>query len=277
MSIVISIIIPSYNQGKFLEKTLSSIVGQNCISCEIIVIDGGSTDNTADVIAKYKDYIYYVVSETDKGQVDAINKGIHVSRGEWICWQNSDDFFYLNALHIVLSKISTSNSDIGLITANINIVNDEEKIIRDIKYVKPTLKSMLTEGMVIANQAAFWRKKIHLKIGFPDEKYNYSFDYDWFLRLLVVTKAVHINETLGAFRHHEGTKTSMNANKFLDENRIIKSQYKYHNHSSYFWLRKIFLLAFNREFQYIFRGFVNRVNIKAFLRKFTVSKCKKYY
>lgn len=90
----LSVITPSYNQADFLERTIKSIIGQGYPNLEYIIIDGGSTDGSVDIIKKYQDKIHYWVSEKDQGQSNAINKGIKIASGEWIGWQNSDDIYY---------------------------------------------------------------------------------------------------------------------------------------------------------------------------------------
>ena len=93
----ISVITPSFNQAEFLERTMRSVLDQGYPNLEYIVIDGGSTDGSSDVIQKYADRLAYWTSEPDRGQVDAINKGLRRATGEWLCWQNSDDIFFPGA------------------------------------------------------------------------------------------------------------------------------------------------------------------------------------
>jgi glycosyltransferase involved in cell wall biosynthesis len=94
----ISIVTPSYNQGQFIERSILSVLNQNYPNTELIIIDGGSDDESLDILKKYDDYITFWVSEPDRGQSYAINKGIDRSTGELITWLNADDLFLPNAL-----------------------------------------------------------------------------------------------------------------------------------------------------------------------------------
>ena len=107
----ISIITPSYNQGIFIEETILSVLDQNYPNLEYIIMDGGSTDNTVDIIKKYEDRITYWISEKDNGQSDAINKGFHKSTGDILHWLNSDDVLVPRALNMLVEYLS-NNPDI---------------------------------------------------------------------------------------------------------------------------------------------------------------------
>ena len=218
----ISVITPSFNQGKFLERTILSVLNQNYPNLEFIIIDGGSSDESVDIIRKYSDRLTYWVSEPDGGQVDAINKGLKRATGEWLCWQNSDDIFLPGAFEC-LAESAIKHPSAGLIIGNMVLIDENSRPLRELRYVKPDHRGMLAEGMLLANQAAFWRRELQDRIGLLDESYQCSFDYDWFLRLTAVCSSVHINRTLGALRLHSETKTSNQANLFSEENRRILS------------------------------------------------------
>ncbi len=173
-----------------------------------------------DVIQKYGGHLAYWTSESDRGQVDAINKGLRQATGEWLCWQNSDDIFFPGAFDD-LARTVGKYPEAGLIIGNIMLIDENDKPLRDLRYVTPDYGAMLAEGMLLANQAAFWRRDVQEAVGLLDESYHCSFDYEWFLRLTAACHGVHVNRSWGALRLHVATKTSNFADCFAEENRRI--------------------------------------------------------
>ena len=258
----ISVITPSYNQAEFLERTIRSVVDQQYPNLEYIIIDGGSTDSSMDVIKAYAHKIHYWVSEKDNGQAAAINKGLRIATGEWVAWQNSDDVFYPGSFDAVMEVIN-ENPDADVITGNIKLIDEKDNVIRDIKYARPSYNAMLAEGMVLTNQAAFWRSNLHKKIGLLDESLDYAFDYEWFLRLIRGRKVVHLNRTLGGYRLHEQTKTNMHANQFTIENMsILRGRRKGLWFKRIYQLRRLVLLLGQGNYWYIMRGMVRRLGLR---------------
>ena len=193
----ISIITPSFNQAAFLERTILSVLDQDYPNLEYIIIDGGSTDGSVDIIKKYQERLAYWISEPDRGQPHAINKGLRMATGEWVAWQNSDDIYYPGAFESLAQKAAESPY-IDLIIGNMNLIDKDDKVLRDVRYVRPTYRALLAEGMVLVNQAAFWRRCVHDEIGYLDETLDCLFDYEWFLRLMHGRRASHVNKTWGA-------------------------------------------------------------------------------
>ena len=252
----ISIITPSFNQAQFLEKTILSVLNQNYPNLEYIIVDGGSTDGSVQIIKKYEDKLKWWVSERDDGQVAAINKGLQRATGTWVGWQNSDDIYLKNTLNDLSTEIK-KNHEVGLIIADMLLIDDQDRPIRDVRYVKPTYKSFLVEGMVLCNQSAFWLNDLHKKIGFLNENYQYSFDFDWFLRLLKNTDAGHVPRIWGGFRKYKNTKTYLNKDNFTQENIAIVNENKVSSwEKNFFRVRRFFLLLLNFQFRYVLRGLV---------------------
>jgi len=254
----ISIITPSFNQAQFLERTICSVLDQGYPDLEYIVIDGGSTDGSVEIIQKYADRLAYWVSEPDRGQSHAINKGLQLATGEWVGWQNSDDIFYPGSFE-GLARAVARKPHVDLIIGNMNLLDTNDKVLRDLKYVCPTYQSVLAEGMMLTNQAAFWRKRVHDEIGYLNESLHYGFDYEWFLRLLQVKRATHVNETWGGLRLHEGTKSSNMQSLFDSEySEILQGRRANTMTKQFFQLRRLILLLVQGHVKYVFRGIIQR-------------------
>ena len=254
----ISIITPSFNQAAFLERTILSVLEQDYLRLEYIIIDGGSTDGSIDIIKKYQDCLAYWVSESDRGQAHAINKGLKMATGDWVAWQNSDDVFYPGAFE-GLAREAAKVSHADLIIGNMNLIDKDGQVLRDIKYVRPTHRSLLAEGMVLTNQAAFWRRHVHEKIGYLNETLDCGFDFEWFLRLLAGRDAAHVNATWGGLRLHEDTKSSNRQAVFGAEYReILKGREVSSFTKRYFQIRRMLLMINQGHIGYVSRGVVRR-------------------
>jgi glycosyltransferase involved in cell wall biosynthesis len=250
----ISIVTPSYNQANFLERTINSVLAQRYPNLEYIIIDGGSTDGSVEIIKKYEKYLTYWVSEKDDGQSQAINNGLKRATGEWVAWQNSDDMFYPGTFD-ALAKAASKNSQPILIIGNMNLIDEYDYVINNLKYVTPTYQSLLSEGMVLTNQAAFWKRSVHDEIGYLNEKLHYGFDFEWFLRVLQIGRAIHINKTWGGLRIHSQTKTAQFQELFDHEYaKIREGRPTSTTLLRFFQLRRLSLMLARGDLAYILRG-----------------------
>lgn len=256
----ISVVTPSFNQATYLERTICSVLDQGYANLEYIIIDGGSTDGSVDIIRKYADRLAYWVSEPDRGQAHAINKGLQRATGEWAAWQNSDDVFYPGAFD-QLSKMAATKPGADLIIGNMNLIDKDDRLLRDIKYVRPTYRGLLAEGMVLTNQAAFWRRGLHDKLGYLDEDLDCGFDYDWFLRVLNGGRAAaHVNAVWGGLRLHEETKTSNRQDIFDKEyEKILEGRRASALSKKYYQIRRLALMLAQGNLSYVFRGMAKRL------------------
>lgn len=255
----ISIVTPSFNQAEYLERTILSVLDQNYPNLEYIIIDGGSTDGSIDIIRKYADHLAYWVSEPDRGQAHAINKGLERATGDWVAWQNSDDVFYPDAFS-KLAMAATAEPNAGLIIGDMNLIDKDDVLLRDIKYVRPTYKSLLAEGMVLANQSAFWRRDVHAKIGYLNESLDCVFDVEWFLRMLQSgVRATHVNAVWGGLRIHEDTKTSNRQAVFAREYKVILAGREVSNLvRRCYQIRRTVLTLAQGHWGYVARGIFDR-------------------
>ncbi|CAN5194542.1 N/A [soil metagenome] len=206
----ISIITPSYNQGKYLEETILSILNQNYPNLEYIIIDGGSTDESVEIIKKYEERIHYWVSEPDEGQTHAINKGFKKATGDLVAWMNSDDIYFENAFKHVAQAFNQAHGNFDVYFGDKANIDEEGAVIRE--YLYPPFSGLgikYTTNMNISNQSTFWKKELFDKFGYLDEDIQFAMDYEYFLRLYMKGASFYkIPELLGALRMYSENKSS---------------------------------------------------------------------
>jgi glycosyltransferase involved in cell wall biosynthesis len=200
----ISVVTPSYNQGQFIEETIRSVLLQGYPNLEYIVMDGGSTDGSVEIIKKYEPWLTYWVSEADAGQSAAINKGFKLGTGEILAWLNSDDFYSPNMLTRAALFFS-NHSDVGMIFGDRNVVDEYSILVEFQKYFL-FFRWQLRYMSGIPQETAFFRTDIFKKVGQLDEQLQYAMDFDLWWRVSRVAKIQHIPNLIGNYRNHEFTK-----------------------------------------------------------------------
>jgi glycosyltransferase involved in cell wall biosynthesis len=200
----LTIVTPSYNQGKFLEATIRSVLLQGYPNLEYIIIDGGSTDESVEVIKKYANYLYDWISEQDRGQADAINKGLKKSSGELLGWINSDDVYVKGAFHKIVTAFR-SNPDCIVVHGNRILINESGDVTgwNDLPAFNPT-----TLVYNVCSETAFWRRSAMEKAGLLKESLKFAIDLEFFGRLYQYGKFLKLDDYLGYFRCHAETKSS---------------------------------------------------------------------
>ena len=181
----ISIITPVYNNAAYIENCIQSVLSQNYAHLEYIIIDGGSTDGTVEIIEKYTDQLAYFESKKDRGQTHALNKGFARATGDIFAWLNADEQYLPGTLHDVGIAFS-SHLGLDFFYGNRIIVNSDLVEIRRKKWVSMHPKwRLLCIGRVLPSDASFWKVAAHRKTGELDEKHfpKFGMDVDWFLRL----------------------------------------------------------------------------------------------
>jgi glycosyltransferase involved in cell wall biosynthesis len=212
----ISIIVPSYNQGPFLEKTLTSVISQKYPNLELFVIDGGSKDDSVEIIRKYESDITWWTSEKDKGQSDAINKGFQKATGEIINWINSDDLLSTGSLHKVAKHFSELPDKVGLIHGGVILLDKKSESEVRFNYLTRCIEGYLS-GMVFSQPSAFFKKKYLDMIGQLNGDLHYGMDYDLFMRLSLVSEFYPVNDVLAKYRLHDQSKSVAESNKFISD------------------------------------------------------------
>lgn len=225
----ISVIVPSYNQGLFLQRTINSLLSQRYSNLEIIVIDGGSTDNSRSVLNKFEDKIIGT-SEKDRGQAHAINKGLKKATGEIISFLNSDDTLAQGAIKKIAYFFST-HSDVDILYGKVHHIDSNDHFLNKYDsfwtYAELSTPSDIhfSEGCLVGQPSVFWRRKIIDEIGLFNTKLNYAFDYEYWIRISKKYKFYYLPEHLANTRLHPDTKTSNSAEKVFEEMAIIQLKY----------------------------------------------------
>lgn len=216
----ISVVIPSFNQGNFLEETILSVLGQDYPLLEIFVIDGGSSDQSVDIIKKYEHKLTGWVSEKDNGQSDAINKGFRMCNGDVVSWLCSDDLYMPGALHKVNEVFKSASDSIGVIHGNTEIFAGKKIIHFDKGYSLWTIERQLS-GMTFPQPSSFIRTSYLKKAGLLNTSLHYGMDYDLFARLCMICEFQYIDAYLSRYRLHDSSKSTIAISKFIDEWIII--------------------------------------------------------
>ncbi|MBD2579005.1 glycosyltransferase family 2 protein [Oscillatoria sp. FACHB-1406] len=212
----ITIVTPSYNQGAFIEETIRSILLQNYPNLEYIIIDGGSTDNTLEIIQKYEPFIAYWSSEPDRGQSEAVNKGFRRATGQLIGWQNSDDIYQPGAFWAAVQKFKAC-PQADVIYGNLNFIDEASQFISSYPIGEANVENMIPYPAV-CNQAAFFRDRVFKENQYLDESLKHCMDQEFFLRLLIKDyKFAFEPELLAGFRRHQAAKTSQQAAIWSEE------------------------------------------------------------
>jgi glycosyltransferase involved in cell wall biosynthesis len=224
----ITLITPSFNQGLFIEKTIKSVLEQGYPDLEHIVIDGGSTDQTLDILRAYGQQLTWL-SEPDRGQTHAINKGLRLATGEVIGYVNSDDMLLPGSL-LKVGHFFRDHPQASWLTGRCRMIdqNDEEvrKLITFYKnlWLQMRRSQMLAVMDYISQPATFWRRQVIEDVGYFDERHNYAMDYDYWLRLGKQYKLWYLDEYLACFRLHPASKggSSFEA-QFEDDMQVARS------------------------------------------------------
>lgn len=216
----ITIVTPSYNQGTYIEKTIQSVLSQNIEGLEYIIMDGGSTDNTIDILKKYEGQLIWK-SEKDKGQTDAVNKGIRAASGDIIGWLNSDDIYYPEAVKKVIKSFE-EYPDVNVVYGNANHIREDDSIIEEY-YTEDFNYERLKDVCFICQPSLFFRKKLIDQYGYLDDTLQYCMDYDYWIRLGKGEKFLRLNELIAGSRLYGDNKT-LGARRKVHEEMLVMQE-----------------------------------------------------
>lgn len=207
---LVSIVTPSYNQGQFLEAAIQSVLDQDYPNIEYLVIDGGSQDQSVAILNRYTDRLAYWVSEPDRGQAHAINKGLQRARGSILGWLNSDDVLLPGAVQRAV-ELMAAHPEIDAIYGRLERIDEQGRPVPTPVLPKDRVDfgASTAIGECVVNQpGTFWRRAIMEKTGYLDESLHYAMDYEYWVRMLLAgARFYHLAEPLASFRLSPGSKT----------------------------------------------------------------------
>jgi glycosyltransferase involved in cell wall biosynthesis len=212
---LVSVITPSFNQAAFLRQTLHSVLDQDYREFEYLVVDGGSSDGSVEIIKEHSDRLAWWISESDSGQAEAINKGFARAKGEITAWLNSDDYYLPGALRAATQAFE-AHPDAVLVYGNVQSVDEAGHIINQQRFRQCSLEDLLC-FRIIGQPAAFMRRRAVQAVGSLNTGFNLLLDHQLWIRLARIGRIVHVDQTWAAARYHPGAKNRAQAGQFGSE------------------------------------------------------------
>ena len=246
---LVSIVTPSYNQSRYLEQTIKSVLSQAYSQIEYVIVDGGSTDGTQDIVKKYEQSLAWWVSEKDAGQTDAINKGFSHAKGDILAWINSDDTYEPGTVSAVV-KYLQEHPEVGMVYADCNYIDEAGQVIGKFSAAQTNYR-LLRQGYThIPQQTMFFRADLWRQVGPLDPSFYFAMDYDLWTRLAAWTEIKYVPQTWANFRLHTSGKTILADDRCWPE--MIRVHYR--DGGSFFsvivakyYLRKLLSPVWNRR------------------------------
>ena len=212
---LVSVVTPSYNQAAYLERTLRSVLDQDYRELEYLVVDGGSTDGSVDIIRSYADRLAWWTSEKDSGQAEAINKGIQRARGEIVAWLNSDDIYLPGAISGAV-KACAAHPQAVLVYGNTRAIDAHDQTLNVLRYRQLALEDLLCYE-IIGQPAVFMRRSAFQAAGGLDPSYHFMLDHQLWIKIAMQGEIVHVEEEWAAARYHPQAKNRAQATGFARE------------------------------------------------------------
>jgi glycosyltransferase involved in cell wall biosynthesis len=203
---LVSIVTPSYNQGRFLETTLRSVLAQDYPHIEYIVVDGGSQDGSVDILRRYADRLAWWVSEPDKGQTDALNKGFQHTSGEILAWLNSDDTYQPGAVAEAAAYLQ-AHPEVSMVYGDASYIDADGQEIGRFPAAQTDYRRLRQGYVHVPQQATFFRGELWRKVAPLDPSFFFAMDYDLWVRLSRLGPPAYVPHWWANFRLHGSAKT----------------------------------------------------------------------
>jgi len=222
----VTIITVCHNSQRYIDKTIESVLIQTHPDLEYVIVDGGSTDGTVEIIRRYAEADSRIIwrSEADRGIADAMNKGVSLATGEVVAHINSDDFYAHPLVVARMAEIFSNNAKVGWVSGGFNFVADDGTFIRKIRARRYSFRRLI-RGNILLHPATFTRRTLFDKAGGFDLALRYCMDYDLFLRLGAITSPLMLDEQLACFRIHAASRSVSEAEQAYAEEFKVRMNY----------------------------------------------------
>lgn len=234
---LVSIVVPSLNQGRFIEATLRSILEQDWTCLEILVVDGGSTDETLEVLGRLEGEPIAWTSEPDRGQSDALNKGLRRARGEILSYLNSDDLLLPGAVRAAVEALASAPGP-AVVYGDLDVIDGDGRLLYRQPAPALTRRRMIDRGQYVTQPGSFWSREVQEEVGLFDEGLKYAMDQDFYLRAAARFPLIRLPRAQAAFRMHEASKTSESAERMWREALRVSERHGLRPWHAWYWIRR---------------------------------------
>ena len=212
---LVSIVTPSFNQDKFLEDAIQSVLAQDYPALEYLIVDGGSTDSSVEIIKRHSADLAWWVSEPDQGQASAINKGMTQTKGEIVAWLNSDDLYFPGAIKSAVD-VMVADPQIGMVYGDAVTIDEIGRPIKELIFPDWTLEDLI-QFRIICQPSVFMRRSSYEKVFGLDPSYHYMLDHHLWIRIAQQSQIKHVPAIWSAARHHKAAKNVSHSSGFGTE------------------------------------------------------------
>lgn len=220
----ISVVTPNYNMGRYLAETIESVLRNLRLGDEYFIVDGGSHDESVEVIKRYESRLTWWVSEPDRGHADALAKGFARATGDILCWINSGDLLLHGSLDVARRALSETGSEL-IFGDDLYADQDGRVIFYSRGYVRDLKNAMLYGGWTPLQDACFWTRALYERVGGINAELKQAVDYDLFLRMAMEGTARYVPWTFSVFRRHSGQKSITAAEAYKRERLEVRRQH----------------------------------------------------